>query len=799
MKRVALLLLFCAGFAIAARAQAPCCSVTAINAATGIVSAKVNANGEAFQFKVANANLLKELRIGTGVYANFTTHEVSLDGKIIAGPITAGPASAPVPAPAARPAVPSPASPPLARPAAAAPPTAPASAPSAEASLGAPQVRTLATNAGNGARPSATQLSVMTLAMGTVQRSAAASPSAFSGTRPRFEARTLAAAVSGNATNAHIVHLRGLDGIEQAQGLPDGVKELLMMHVKTLAAGESDDYIVNTDLAGEWAKTHTVSAAVKKTAQDTDSHTGCKSFSMHCAGEAEEHAAGQASDVLKQAKDDWDHSASQLGHDWGVSADQIEACFADHVTNPADIPVEFSLNLPSLITLDSNDVNTVLKAIKVVNQINSGQSPLDVATGASKPNNSSSNSGQASGDSASASPFSGSMKGQIVFGFPLLSSTGTVVHADFSYIPCLAFVVRPHSVGVSGTLNVETAISGNAQLNGQYSHTISLPPADLHIPLQVLPIVIPPSGPPILEMDLSLFVQGFLQITGKGQVSTSFNLDYAHSTDFDFTCNGKGCVQNRAARSQVTKVPLPPAPAATTNTTVSGEILIQPKVFTGLELNVEFDALQARVGPEATMEGDVQGDACLATNGASRNTSDALLAELGWTPSMRADTLILNKQVGDGYDHPLEQERLMAFQDLLQGRGGSTALTPAVSGLAKLTAGQSAIYNIKMPSCYPYTQPVTYHVTWTGGVTPGVNSPGPTAGTKACAAPAQAGTPPSELNCVFNPKQALALSFAWPKASATDYTIKVEAIGDELGRKFTSAKPASVSVSVAAK
>jgi hypothetical protein len=799
MKRAALLLLCCAAFATGAQAQAPCCSVTAINAATGIVSAKVNANGEAFQFRVANLNLLKELRIGVGVYANFATHEVSLDGKTIAGPITSGPASAPVTAPAPKPALPPPASAPVARPApTAAPPT---PTPSAGAPIAAPPARALADREGSPLRASTAQLPVMAVAIGTIQRSTTASPSSFSGTRPRIEARTLTAAVNGNSTNAHVEHIRGLDGIQQAQGLPDGVKELLMMHIKTLPAGESDDYIVNTDLAAQWAKTHPVSAAVKKAAQDTDSHTGCKSFSMHCAGEAEEHAAGQASDVLKQAKDDWDHSAGQLGHDWGVAVDQVEACFADHVTNPVDIPVEFSLNLPSLITLDSNDVNTVLKAIKVVNQINSGQSPLDVATGASKPSNSTSasSSGQASGESGGASPFSGSMKGQIVFGFPLLSSAGTVVHADFSYIPCLSFFLRPHNVGVSGTLNVETAITGNTQLNGQYNHTIPLPPADLHIPLQVLPIVIPPSGPPILEMDLSLFVQGFLQITGKGQISTSFNLDYAHSTDFDFTCSGKGCVQNRLARSQVTKVPLPPASAAATNTKVTGEIQIQPKIFTGIELNVEFDALQARVGPEATLEGDVQGDACLATNGASRTTSDALLAELGWTPSIRADTLIINKQVGDGYDHPLEQERMMAFQDLLQGRGGSSALTPALSGNAKLTPGQSAVYNIKMPSCYPYTEPVTYRVAWTGGVTPGVNSPGPTAGTKACAPPAQASTPPSELNCVFDPKQALALSFAWPQASTTDYTITVEAVGDQLGRKFSSAKPAVLPVSVAAK
>lgn len=100
MKRAGLLLLCYAAFAVGARAQAPCCSITAVNAATGVVSAKVNANGEAFQFRLTDANLLKEVRVGGGVYANFTTHQVSMDGKSIVGPITSGP-QAPAPTPAA--------------------------------------------------------------------------------------------------------------------------------------------------------------------------------------------------------------------------------------------------------------------------------------------------------------------------------------------------------------------------------------------------------------------------------------------------------------------------------------------------------------------------------------------------------------------------------------------------------------------------------------------------------------------------------------------------------------------------
>jgi type VI secretion system secreted protein Hcp len=75
--------LVCGVLATGARSQiaAPCCSITAINVQTGIVSARVNATGVAFEFKVTDARVLPSLRVGQGVFANLTTKEVSLDGK----------------------------------------------------------------------------------------------------------------------------------------------------------------------------------------------------------------------------------------------------------------------------------------------------------------------------------------------------------------------------------------------------------------------------------------------------------------------------------------------------------------------------------------------------------------------------------------------------------------------------------------------------------------------------------------------------------------------------------------------
>src|SRR5439155_24570016 len=70
--------------AVPAGAQAgrpvPCCSITAIGARTGIVTAKENSTGRMFEFKVADEKLLQSLKVGEGVYANYSSGQVSVDG-----------------------------------------------------------------------------------------------------------------------------------------------------------------------------------------------------------------------------------------------------------------------------------------------------------------------------------------------------------------------------------------------------------------------------------------------------------------------------------------------------------------------------------------------------------------------------------------------------------------------------------------------------------------------------------------------------------------------------------------------
>jgi len=100
MKRGLAVVLFLFGISLPLYAALPCCTITAVDSRTGLVTGKENATGRMFQFQAGNAALLKLLRPGTEVYANFTGKQVSLDGRnsccqIVS--VSAGPPSATTP------------------------------------------------------------------------------------------------------------------------------------------------------------------------------------------------------------------------------------------------------------------------------------------------------------------------------------------------------------------------------------------------------------------------------------------------------------------------------------------------------------------------------------------------------------------------------------------------------------------------------------------------------------------------------------------------------------------------------
>jgi len=61
-----------------ARPGDPCCNIAAINAKTGIVTARDTASGKTFKFTVNDKGMLKGLRAGDAVDANFAAGQVAI-------------------------------------------------------------------------------------------------------------------------------------------------------------------------------------------------------------------------------------------------------------------------------------------------------------------------------------------------------------------------------------------------------------------------------------------------------------------------------------------------------------------------------------------------------------------------------------------------------------------------------------------------------------------------------------------------------------------------------------------------
>ena len=86
----------------------PCCAITSIDGETGIVTARVTVTGRMLAFKVTDAALLRSLRIGQTIIADFPAKRVSIKPAetccaIVSADVPAGAATAVIPpqAPAA--------------------------------------------------------------------------------------------------------------------------------------------------------------------------------------------------------------------------------------------------------------------------------------------------------------------------------------------------------------------------------------------------------------------------------------------------------------------------------------------------------------------------------------------------------------------------------------------------------------------------------------------------------------------------------------------------------------------------
>lgn len=580
---------------------------------------------------------------------------------------------------------------------------------------------------------------------------AAVSASLGGGTAGKLEPRLVTTLVAGQNATGKVLLLRGLADIERADttDLPEGAKRLLLIHVGKIPADQSDQYIVNTQLAQEYMKSRPAIPADIQPPEKKKEKKGCSTrhISMKCVqaeGEqAYEKGSAEWENLRRDFEAEWERGKDRVADLW----EEVKGCFVDQTLSLNEIPVQFSIAPTMSIPLDG--------------PVHSGSSS------------------------------SGEVNGSVGLGFPMQGDFSAKL--DLFYIPCLPFVIRPKQLSADGAMTVGERLTASVSAAGRFDKTFTIPPGGgPSIPIYMIPIVI--AGVPVAELDISAYIDGTVQVGGEGEAEARFQLDNSNTVQFAFTCNGGGCKELD---------PKGKVPSQTTTLSesagIQGHVFVKPAVYTALELNFYFGALSARAGPQPYLLGTVAGCAEAAAQqtvgGDSKShESHVLTADLDWGVELRAEALVSREVVGKRVI-PLMKDSHIWFRDLAP--GGSTALVAVVEGAPQVTAAQAATYKVKMPACYPYTAPVRYRVTWTGDATPAASadapstSPGgvpsiggltrigrPTA-TTATTTPGcewQAG----EGICTFDPKQDLVFNLTWPTAGS--YTVTVAVIGDDHGQ-----------------
>jgi hypothetical protein len=524
----------------------------------------------------------------------------------------------------------------------------------------------------------------------------------------RFETRMVNARVGGRSVSAEVLHINGPQGVRNAP-IPDGARRLIEMHMRKLPQGQSQYYLVNPQMAAEWLATHPVPPEVKPK-EESNSDSDCGDISINgirdCGQDAVSAVEDEFERARKRAEDWWNESTEELADQWNES----KSCFADHTLPGPRTPVRFSIT-PSM----------------TVNMAQSG------SRGTAK----------------------GTLKGSVRLGIPMQSDFQAKV--EFFYIPCLPFVVRPKSLTADGGLTVGQQLTVDVESTGSFNKTFTIPPTGgPQIPLYVIPIVI--GNVPVAVLDVSAYIEGEVEVDGTGKASGRFAVTNSHRSDFDFSCNGNGCSGNQKGNT---------APVTTNESAqIEGKVSVQPGIYTALQLNFDYNVLSARAGPQPYLLGTATG--CGAAQGtqtaggqSSSQLNAALTADLDWGVKIRAEALAGGQRIGERWEESVMRDKHLWFRDLLP--GGSSALVAAIEASTPAVAAQPAGFKVRLPSCYPYTSPVQYRITWAGGATPATNP--------ACQFQSGGG------NCRFDPAKDLALSLTWP--SEGNYSVSVMLVKDD--------------------
>lgn len=705
-----------------ASAQDACCAVTAVSPDGQITAAEVK-GARKFQFRITQRALMRSLRVGSPVYANFENGQVSLDGKracctILRISTAAGSAGDRKPA-AATPAPPAAAS---GMPDA----TAPAKRPPPETPLPAKPASTA---------PADVSQYASVLAGSSLPQLTFGPPQDVYSSDWRSAARRVA-----QLQNKSVRQLSGNDDIARAAGLPQPVKDVLWLHARTLDAHELDSYIVVPELAQAWAAElpDEMKQFLRKVATDDGKKKkkGCstKHISTGCVKNEVEQTVD---DLTRAARKAWQDTVDEWGRLMS-HVDDVQACFEEK-RRSASVPLRFDISPTIGLSFEKD--------------------------------------GKSSNKHGGAS---GNVKGSVTLGVPV--RVDAVAKLDVFYIPCLPFAVRPRSLGADGGLEVEGLINARIDADGEFHQYFTVPPAGgMQIPVAVIPVIL--GGIPIAVLDISVYLDGTLQIDGRGSLDGNLKLQSVQASRFSFECSGHGCeLDSRGV----------PAPAtAAESFQFNGRINVKPAIYSALQLSLNYNMLNARAGPQPYLLGDIRG--CLAgnatqsTDGSSSSAAfHALTADIDWGVELRAEALAGGQKVA-GRNWKLDQRHLH-FQDL----ANSSALLPSVTNMSQPAAGQPAAFTLKMPTCYPYNESMQYRVQWTGSASTSAAAPASAANLPSVRLARSSGNAPSSCtqksaqqgSCEGAPLNDTILYLAWPESG--DYTLTVSPQQDKHGRKFDS-------------
>jgi hypothetical protein len=577
--------------------------------------------------------------------------------------------------------------------------------------------------------------------------------------------------------NGTLVQLRGIDDIRTNVAVPQEVRDILMMHASALPPNQIDHYIVNVQLAQAWLATHPEPQAAKGAASAGDSGSGCHAISIECAEDAGQHAVSeaerQAGRLYQQAQASWQNMVGQAAQDWNVAS----SCMADNTLALPNIPVQFSVNPSIPLSFSTNGSSNVLNG-----------------------------------------SVSGSVAGTAAFGLPV--STNFNAEVDMFYIPCLPFVIRPKSMIADGSLTIGQTFTASVNAKGQFQQSFTIPPSGgALIPIEVIPIVI--AGIPVAEMDVSLFLEGTLDVSGQGTLNGAVKVQSQQNTGFQFNCSGSGC----SLISRTASLPT----TTTESVQVQGQINVKPGVYIALQLDFDVDALSARAGPRPYLLGQIYGcqsaSATQALGGrlgdvqtlsSTTQQNSALFADLDWGVDLIASASVAGQTIGNPYTYssPLPAPKNhIAFWDLAH---GSTALLPVVTGSVQPALGTSTPYALRMPSCYPYPDQLEYQASWTGGASASNTPPSGAAATTVAAAtaaqkilttslgagqstapapaPGACGLQSAQADCWGTPQANTPLYLGWPQMGS--YGLTVSALRDKHGRVFNPPGTTQLGVNV---